>query len=90
MADEIHPVEEVRWAARRFFEALAQDRPLVLMLEDAHWAEQTLLDLLTSRCERRRRGADLPPLHDAARTPRAASGLARTRSKRPVRSGSRG
>jgi tetratricopeptide (TPR) repeat protein len=47
IADEIYPVEEVRWAARRFFEALAQDRPLVLMLEDAHWAEQTLLDLLS-------------------------------------------
>lgn len=45
--DEVHPVEEIQWAARRFFEALARERPLVLLLEDLHWAECTFIDLLT-------------------------------------------
>jgi class 3 adenylate cyclase/tetratricopeptide (TPR) repeat protein len=38
--------EETFWAVRRVLEALAQDRPLVLQLEDIHWAEPTLLDLV--------------------------------------------
>ena len=37
---------EVFWAARRLFEAVARDRPLVVVLEDVHWAEPTLLDLV--------------------------------------------
>ncbi|HEY3069047.1 MAG TPA: adenylate/guanylate cyclase domain-containing protein [Gaiellaceae bacterium] len=38
--------EETFWAYRKLFEALAQEHPLVLILEDIHWAEPTLLDLL--------------------------------------------
>ena len=38
--------EETFWAFRRLFEALAQERPLVLVFEDIHWAEPTLLDLI--------------------------------------------
>jgi predicted ATPase len=37
---------ELHWGVRRLFEQLAQQRPLVLVFEDLHWAEQTLLDLL--------------------------------------------
>jgi len=37
---------EVFWAVRRFLEALAAERPLVVVLEDVHWAEPTLLDLV--------------------------------------------
>jgi DNA-binding SARP family transcriptional activator len=37
---------EAFWAVRRLFERLAQDRPLVLVFEDVHWAEPTLLDLI--------------------------------------------
>ena len=37
---------EVFWAVRRFLEALALRRPLVIVLEDVHWAEPTLLDLV--------------------------------------------
>jgi tetratricopeptide (TPR) repeat protein len=37
---------EVFWAARRIFEAVARDQPLVVVLEDIHWAEPTLLDLV--------------------------------------------
>jgi class 3 adenylate cyclase/DNA-binding SARP family transcriptional activator len=38
--------EETFWAIRRLFETLARDRPLVVCLEDVHWAEPTFLDLL--------------------------------------------
>jgi class 3 adenylate cyclase/tetratricopeptide (TPR) repeat protein len=38
--------EETFWAYRKLFEALAKERPLVLVLEDVHWAEPTLLDLI--------------------------------------------
>jgi class 3 adenylate cyclase len=38
--------EETYWAFRRLFEALAADRPLIIVIEDVHWAEPTLLDLL--------------------------------------------
>jgi DNA-binding SARP family transcriptional activator len=37
---------ETFWAARRLLESLAAERPLVLVFEDLHWAEPTLLDLL--------------------------------------------
>jgi class 3 adenylate cyclase len=33
-------------AWRRFLEALAEQRPLVLVVEDIHWADETLLDFL--------------------------------------------
>ena len=38
--------EEVAWATRRLLEALARRRPLLLVLEDVHWAEPTFLDLV--------------------------------------------
>jgi predicted ATPase/class 3 adenylate cyclase len=38
--------EEIFWAVRRFFEDLALERPLVVVFDDIHWAEPTLLDLL--------------------------------------------
>lgn len=38
--------DEIFWAIRRLFEALARRRPLILVLDDVHWAETTLLDLL--------------------------------------------
>ena len=38
--------EETAWAFRRLFETLAADRPLVVAVDDIHWAEPTLLDLL--------------------------------------------
>jgi tetratricopeptide (TPR) repeat protein len=34
------------WAVRRLLEALAGERPLLLVLEDVHWAEPTFLDLV--------------------------------------------
>jgi DNA-binding SARP family transcriptional activator len=38
--------EETFWAARKLFEALARERPVVLMLDDVHWADPTFLDLV--------------------------------------------
>ncbi len=37
---------EAFWAVRRFVESLARERPLLLVVDDAHWAEPTLLDLV--------------------------------------------
>jgi class 3 adenylate cyclase len=38
--------EETFWAVRRLLEELAAERPLVVRLEDLHWAQPTFLDLL--------------------------------------------
>jgi class 3 adenylate cyclase/tetratricopeptide (TPR) repeat protein len=38
--------EETFWAVRRFIEAVARHRSLVVVLDDIHWAEPTLLDLV--------------------------------------------
>jgi class 3 adenylate cyclase/tetratricopeptide (TPR) repeat protein len=38
--------EEIAWGFRKLFEALARERPLVVVLDDIHWAEPTLLDLI--------------------------------------------
>jgi DNA-binding SARP family transcriptional activator len=45
-AAEAGPAGETAWAVRRLLEALAAERPLVLVLEDVHWAEPALLDLV--------------------------------------------
>ena len=37
---------ELHWGIRRLFELLAERRPTVIVIEDLHWAEPTLLDLL--------------------------------------------
>ena len=39
---------ELFWAARRLLETLARPRPLLVVLEDLHWAEPTFLDLVES------------------------------------------
>jgi len=38
--------EEIFWAFRKLFEALARARPLVVVLDELQWAEPTLLDLV--------------------------------------------
>jgi DNA-binding SARP family transcriptional activator len=37
---------ETFWAFRRFLEALAREHPTLVVLDDIHWAEPTLLDLI--------------------------------------------
>jgi len=46
LAGEAGGGEESFWAVRRLFGALARERPLVVVLEDVHWAEATFLDLI--------------------------------------------
>ena len=43
---EVAAGEETFWAIRRFFEATARERPLVLVFDDIHWGEPTFLDLV--------------------------------------------
>ena len=38
------PIDETFWAARRLLESLARQHPVVVILEDIHWAEPTFLD----------------------------------------------
>jgi hypothetical protein len=45
---------EVAWAFRRFCEALAADRPLVVAFDDVQWAEPTLLELIEQLASRGR------------------------------------
>jgi predicted ATPase/class 3 adenylate cyclase len=38
--------EETHWAVRKLLEAMARRRPLVVVVDDLHWAEPSLLDLV--------------------------------------------
>src|SRR5256886_1782965 len=40
------PSGELFWAVRRLLEEVAREQPLVVVVEDIHWAAPTLLDLL--------------------------------------------
>ena len=40
------PVEEAFWAIRRLLEALARERPLVVVIDDLHWAAATMLEFI--------------------------------------------
>ena len=45
-SDEPVPGPETFWAVRRFLEALAAERPLVAVVDDLHWAEPMLAELV--------------------------------------------
>jgi tetratricopeptide (TPR) repeat protein len=45
-SEAVFPVQETFWAARRFLEIVAARKPLIIDIEDIHWAEPTFLDLL--------------------------------------------
>ena len=38
--------EEISWAVRRLLEALAAERPVLVVFDDIHWAEPTFLNLI--------------------------------------------
>ncbi|HEY6055979.1 MAG TPA: AAA family ATPase, partial [Gaiellaceae bacterium] len=43
--------EELAWSIRCFLERVAAERPLVLLVDDLHWAQPALLDLLDRTVE---------------------------------------
>jgi class 3 adenylate cyclase/tetratricopeptide (TPR) repeat protein len=43
--------EEIFWTVRKALERRARERPLVIVVEDIHWAEPTMLDLLEHLAE---------------------------------------
>jgi DNA-binding SARP family transcriptional activator len=45
-ADTPPPAPEIAWLFRQLCEALAAEQPLVLVFDDAHWAEPTFLELV--------------------------------------------
>jgi class 3 adenylate cyclase/tetratricopeptide (TPR) repeat protein len=45
------PPEDTHWALRRLLEILARDRPVIVVLEDLHWADPALLDLVEEIAE---------------------------------------
>lgn len=46
LASTPFPLPELFWGARRFFEIVAANGPLVLVVDDIHWAEPAFLQLL--------------------------------------------
>jgi class 3 adenylate cyclase/tetratricopeptide (TPR) repeat protein len=46
LTDATFAVTEIIWAVRRFLEILSARRPVVVLIDDIHWAEPTLLELL--------------------------------------------
>ena len=52
------PLGESYWAVRRLLEALARTQPVLLVLDDVHWAEPALVDLVDYLADR----ADAPLL----------------------------
>ena len=46
LSDRASPQEETFWAIRRLVDHVARERPLVVVIEDVHWATPTGLDLI--------------------------------------------
>jgi class 3 adenylate cyclase/tetratricopeptide (TPR) repeat protein/type II secretory pathway predicted ATPase ExeA len=51
LSAETYPLHDINWAARKFLQALAAQRPVVALIDDIHWAEPAFLDLLESVVE---------------------------------------
>jgi DNA-binding SARP family transcriptional activator/class 3 adenylate cyclase/tetratricopeptide (TPR) repeat protein len=46
LSEGVAKPEEAQWAVRRLLERVAAERPLLVVVDDVHWADPTLLDLL--------------------------------------------
>jgi tetratricopeptide (TPR) repeat protein len=46
LSADTFPINETFWAARKLFEALSQAQPLIVVIDDIHWAEPTFLELI--------------------------------------------
>ena len=72
-----------RFAAwRQFFEALAEQRPAVLVFEDLHWADDDLLDFVDHLVDWGAGVALLVVVRHPSGAPRAAAGLGRREAER--------
>ena len=80
--------DEAFAAWRRFFEALAERRPLVLVFEDLHWADDNLLDFVDYLVDWVSGRAPPRHRHRAAGAARATAGVGRREAerRRPSRS----
>jgi class 3 adenylate cyclase len=45
------PVRELFWGGRRLLETIAHDRPVIVVVDDLHWAQPTFLDFLVHVAE---------------------------------------
>jgi len=46
LSKEVVPTEEAFWGVRKILEAIASAKPLIVVIDDLHWAEPTMLDLV--------------------------------------------
>jgi class 3 adenylate cyclase/tetratricopeptide (TPR) repeat protein len=46
LSDTVYPLADLFWGFRRLLENVSRRRPVVLLIEDLHWADPTLLELL--------------------------------------------
>jgi class 3 adenylate cyclase len=46
LSDDVVPTEETFWGVRKFLEAVAATKPLIVVIDDLQWAEPTMLDLI--------------------------------------------
>jgi len=46
LSDEVVPTEEAFWGVRKLLEAVAARKQLIAVIDDLHWAEPTMLDLI--------------------------------------------
>ena len=75
---------DTQLATRALLERLAEERPLVLVLDDLHWAEPPLLDLVEHVCDWSRGRTDLPALHRASRAAGRPSRLGGRKAERDL------
>ena len=85
--------EQTLWAVRKTFEAIASRGPLVVDLDDLHWAEPTLLDLVEHIADWSRGAPDRVAVLGAPGVPRRPAELGRRQDERdclPARTPPRG
>ena len=46
LSESVISSEEIFWGVRKLLEAIAQKKPLIVVIDDLHWAEPTMLDLV--------------------------------------------
>jgi class 3 adenylate cyclase len=46
LSDSVVPTEEIFWGVRKMLETIAARKPLIVVIDDLHWAEPTMLDLV--------------------------------------------